>query len=91
MPYKFNEARRHKIPKAKYKVTNWPDYEASLRQRGGLTVWFTEEAVAAWAAAPRTTRLGDTAAVASRCIGAVLTVILGAAVARGGTITAASG
>src|SRR5215213_7461546 len=25
MPYKANEARRHKIPKARYKVTNWPD------------------------------------------------------------------
>jgi hypothetical protein len=23
-------------------VANWPDYEASLRQRGSLTVWFTE-------------------------------------------------
>jgi hypothetical protein len=26
---------------------SWPNYEASLRQRGSLTVWFTEEAVAA--------------------------------------------
>jgi hypothetical protein len=25
MPYKFNETRRHKIPKAKYRVTNWPN------------------------------------------------------------------
>jgi hypothetical protein len=40
-------------------VTNWPDYEASLRQRGSLTVWFTEEAIAAWAAAARTTRGGQ--------------------------------
>ncbi len=24
MPYKFNEPRRHKIPTAKYRVTNWP-------------------------------------------------------------------
>jgi hypothetical protein len=30
-----------------------------LRQRGSLTVWFTEEAVAAWAAEPRTTRGGQ--------------------------------
>jgi len=48
MPYKFNEARRHKIPKAKYKVTNWPDYDAALVRRGSLTVWVTEEAIAAW-------------------------------------------
>ena len=30
MPYKFNESRRHKIPKAKYRVTNWPEYDAAL-------------------------------------------------------------
>ncbi len=48
MPYKFNTSRRHKIPKARYRVTNWPDYDAALMRRGALTVWFTEEAVAAW-------------------------------------------
>ena len=31
-------------------------YDAALRQRGSLTVWFTEEAIAAWAAKPRLTR-----------------------------------
>jgi len=40
-------------------VTNWPAYDASLRQRGSLTVWFTDEAIAAWAAEPRTTRGGQ--------------------------------
>jgi hypothetical protein len=48
MPYKFNESRRHKIPKARYRVTNWPDYDAALVRRGILTVWLTEEAIAAW-------------------------------------------
>jgi transposase len=57
MPYKFNEARRHKIPKAKYRVTNWPEYDASLVRRGSLTIWITEEAIAAWQA-PATGRRG---------------------------------
>src|SRR3977135_4223107 len=48
MPYKFNESRRHKVARARYRVTNWPEYDAALVQRGSLTVWFTEEAVAAW-------------------------------------------
>lgn len=48
MPYKFNESRRHKIPTARYRVTNWPDYDAALVRRGSLTVWFTEDAVAGW-------------------------------------------
>ena len=45
MPHKFNDSRRHKIPRARYRVTNWRDYDASLRRRGSLTVWFTEEAI----------------------------------------------
>ena len=48
MPYKANADRRHKIPKARYRVTNWPDYDAALVRRGDLTLWVTEDAVAAW-------------------------------------------
>ncbi|WP_457093262.1 IS5 family transposase [Microvirga sp. P5_D2] len=59
MPFKANAARRHRIPKQRYRVTNWAKYDASLRQRGSLTVWFTTEAIAAWRAEPRTTRGGQ--------------------------------
>ena len=59
MPFKLNQAGRRHIPRQKRKVTNWAEYDASLRQRGSLTVWFTEEAIAAWAAEPRTTRGGQ--------------------------------
>ena len=48
MPYKHNEKRRHKIKKSQYKVTNWKDYNQALRNRGNITVWFTEEAIQAW-------------------------------------------
>jgi hypothetical protein len=59
MPHKYNADRRHRIPKRCYKVTNWRDYEAGLRQRGSLTIWFTDEAIAAWRAVPRTTPGGQ--------------------------------
>ena len=59
MPFKLNQDRCHRIPRQRHKVTNWPDYDASLRQRGSLTIWFTAEAVEAWAAEPRTTRGGQ--------------------------------
>jgi Transposase DDE domain len=59
MPHKYNADRRHRIPKARYKVTNWRDYEAGLRKRGSLTIWFSEDAVEAWRAAPRTTPGGQ--------------------------------
>jgi Transposase DDE domain len=40
-------------------VTNWTEYDAALRQRGSLTVWFSDEAIAAWRAEPRTTPGGQ--------------------------------
>jgi len=55
LPFKLNAGRRGHIPKQTFKVTNWAAYDASLRQRGSLTVWVTEEAIAAWTAEPRTT------------------------------------
>src|SRR4051812_49891878 len=41
MPFKANARCRHHIPKQKRRVTNRPACEASLRQRGDLTVWFS--------------------------------------------------
>ena len=40
-------------------MTNWAAYDSALRQRGSLTVWFTEAAIAAWKAEPRGTRGGQ--------------------------------
>ena len=59
LPFKLNQDRRGHIPRQRHRVTNWPAYDASLRQRGSLTVWFTDDAVAGWAAEPRTTRGGQ--------------------------------
>ena len=30
---------RFKIPTAKYKISNWREYDQALQQRGSLTVW----------------------------------------------------
>jgi hypothetical protein len=59
VPFKANAARRHRIPKQRHRVTNWAEYDAALRQRGSLTVWFSDEAIAAWRAEPRATRGGQ--------------------------------
>jgi hypothetical protein len=59
VPFKANAARRHHIPKQRHRVTNWAAYDAALRQRGSLTVWFTEAAIAAWRAEPRATPGGQ--------------------------------
>jgi hypothetical protein len=59
VPFKVNQDRRHHIPRQRHRVTNWPEYDAALRHRGSITVWFTEAAIAAWRAAPRTTPGGQ--------------------------------
>jgi hypothetical protein len=59
VPFKANAARRHHIPKQRHRVTNWAACDAALRQRGSLTVWFTEAAIAAWRAEPRATPGGQ--------------------------------
>jgi Transposase DDE domain len=61
LPFKAQAARRHHIPKQKHRITNWAEYDAGLRARGSLTVWFTPEAVEAWRAEPRTGRGGQPA------------------------------
>ena len=37
---------------AKYRVGDWAAYDAALRARGDLTVWFDEAAITAWNALP---------------------------------------
>ncbi len=39
----------HPNYKARYRVTNWPTYDRGLVGRGSLTVWFSPEAIDAWA------------------------------------------
>jgi hypothetical protein len=59
LPFKLNQHRRHHFPKQKRKLMNWREYDASLRQRGSLTVWFTDDAIEGWRAQPRTTQGGQ--------------------------------
>jgi hypothetical protein len=39
LPFKYHADHRHRVPKARYRITNWAEYDASLRQRGSLTIW----------------------------------------------------
>lgn len=54
-------------------ATNAAAYDAAVRQRGSLTVWFTEEVIAAWKAEPHTTRSGQ-ARYSDLAIATVLTL-----------------
>ena len=59
MPFKLHSKGRHHIPRQRHRVTNWREYDAALRNRGSLTIWFTEEALTGWRAQPRTTPGGQ--------------------------------
>ena len=59
MPRKHNAARRHRIPKARYRVRNWRAYEAGLQRCGDLTLWVDEAALAGWHAPRRSTPGGQ--------------------------------
>ena len=59
MPFKHNASRRHHIPRARRRITNWPAYEAGLRRWGDLTFWIDEAALSGWCAPRRTSRGGQ--------------------------------
>ena len=75
MPFKHNAARRHRIPRARYRITNWPTYEAGLRRRGDLTLWMDEAALDGWAA-PRRSSPGGQPLYSDLAIELVLTLRL---------------
>ena len=57
VPFKANQDRR--IPKQQHQVTNWPEYDAALRGRGSLIIWFTDAVIADLGAERRTTPGGQ--------------------------------
>jgi hypothetical protein len=59
LPFRANAGRRHHIPRQRHRVTNWAAYDAALRARGSLTVWFSEEAIDGRRAEARRTRGGQ--------------------------------
>ena len=48
MPDKYPEKRGWNVPKQKYKVTNWSEYNKALRRRGDISVWLSDEAISQW-------------------------------------------
>ena len=44
-PHKRN---RHPTYTTAYRVTNWREYEQSLRERGDITLWISQDAIDAW-------------------------------------------
>ena len=48
MPQVYPQRNQLKYTRKQYRVRNWRDYEAGLRKRGDLAIWFSEEALRDW-------------------------------------------
>jgi len=48
MPNKYPEKKGWTVPKQKFKVTNWSEYNKALRRRGDISVWLSDDAVSQW-------------------------------------------
>ncbi len=47
---KYPRRSQYKYAKSPYRIRNWPEYEAGLRRRGDLTIWFSDDAIKSWRA-----------------------------------------
>ena len=48
MPNKYPKKKGWHVPKQRHKILNWSDYNESLRRRGDITVWLSDDAIAQW-------------------------------------------
>ena len=48
MPYKYPLSKGWNVPKQKYKVSNWAEYNNYLKQRGDIEFWISEDVIEYW-------------------------------------------
>lgn len=48
MPNKYAEKKEWNVPKQRYKLSNWSEYSDTLRRRGEIDVWLSDEAISLW-------------------------------------------
>lgn len=48
MPHKYAKKKGWEVPKQKYTLRNWSEYNKALSLRGDITIWLSADAVAQW-------------------------------------------
>jgi hypothetical protein len=48
MPYKYLQEKGIAVKKQKYRLSNWQEYNANLKQRGDIEIWLSQDAVDSW-------------------------------------------
>jgi hypothetical protein len=69
----YPKRSQYQYAKSPYRIRNWPEYEAGLRRRGNLTIWFSDDAIKAWRA-PASGQPGGQRIYANIAIEAALTI-----------------
>ena len=49
---KYPKRSQYRYAKSRYRIGNWPEYEAGFRLRGDLTVWLSEDVINSWREPP---------------------------------------
>jgi hypothetical protein len=75
MVKRMSEPHRHPKYKTAYRVKNWREHDQSLRYRGDITLWFSQEAIDAWTP-PQTGKRGAQPVYADTAIETALTLRL---------------
>ena len=70
---RYPKRSQYKYAKSRYRIRNWPEYEAGLRRRGDLTVWLSDAALDAWRA-PASGKPGGQRTYSDLAIEAALTI-----------------
>ncbi|MEM7303891.1 MAG: IS5 family transposase [Pseudomonadota bacterium] len=66
-------SKRSRAAKQRYRVTNWPDYNRALVNRGSLMLWISDDVLKDWrATSGRGQRYTDTAIICALCLKVVL-------------------
>ena len=68
-------SRVHPEYKTKYRVDNWAEYDRALVQRGDITLWISDDAIALWKPSP-TGRRGAKRKISAHAIETALTLRL---------------
>jgi hypothetical protein len=50
MGIKYRARPQQSSPKPRYRVTNWPEYNRALVERGSVTLWLSDEVIRGWRA-----------------------------------------
>ena len=48
MPYKYPKSKDWHVPKQKYRIVNWSEYNKALKNRGSIDFWLTDDAIEQW-------------------------------------------